>query len=192
MSYLRSGLPWIAFAALAAVNWPVGAIAALLIAIAVVAYERHTGAAWDGLVLQASAAGFFVIVAAIALASPHSWLAPYSGAGAQLWLALVSWIGVAAHKPFTLGIAKHGVPEQVWHQPSFVKVNMNISAFWAASFTVTGVVIAAIIAVTANSGLAGLVQILGLIVPVAFTFSYKKHAHAKAAAHAAALSAQPA
>lgn len=124
------------------INWPAAAIAAVVVALAVLGYERRHGTAWDGLVLQASAGGFFLIVAAIVLAAPHSVLRPYSGAGAPLWLAVIAWLTVASGKPFTMGIAKHGVPEQLWRRPSFLKANMNITRFWAAGCTVTGILIA--------------------------------------------------
>lgn len=186
MSYLRSALPWITFAILSAVNWKAGCITAFVVALAVVVHERRTGGTWDALILQCGAVGFFFIIGSFAVISPHSALAPYSGAASQLWLSLVAWGSVAAHKPFTYGIAKHGVPAEVAQSPRFLSVNMTISAVWAASFTVSGLLIAGVYHATANSGAAGLVQIVGLIFPVVFTVVYKKHAHAKAAALQAA------
>ena len=193
MTYVRSAAPWIVFAVLSAINWEAACITGFVVALAVVVHDRRTGTDWDGLILQSAAVGFFLVVSAIALASPHSPLAPYSGAGSQLWLALIAWGSLVARKPFTYGIAKHGVPAEVAASPNFLKVNATITAFWAASFTVTGLIIAGVYHATANSGAAGLVQIVGLIFPVVFTVTYKKHAHAKAVAlQAAHAAAQPA
>lgn len=186
VSYLRSGLPWITFAVLSAVNWKAACITAFFVALAVLVHERRTGATWDALILQTGAVVFFLIASLLALAAPHSPLAPYTGAGAQLWLGLIAWGSLAARMPFTYGIAKHGVPAAVAQSPTFLRVNMTITTFWAASFTVTGLLIVAVYHATANSGAAGLVQIISLLVPVVFTLTYKKHAHARAVAMQAA------
>ena len=185
MALFRSALPWIAFAALAAVSWPAAAVAAFLISIAIMKHRRRSGAAWEDLILETGSLVFFVLVAAVAFASPHSFLRPYSGAGSQGWLALVAWFSLAVGKPFTMGFAKLSTPPEVWKEPRFLKVNTTITTFWAASFTVFSVLIALTYAATGNGGAAGIVQLIGLAVPGVFTVRYAARARARGAAAAA-------
>lgn len=177
--WIRSLSPWIAFAALASVSLLWSAIVGFLVAVALVLGQRRSGTAWDALILEASSTGFFVIVTAVALASPDSTLRPYSGAGALAWLALVAWITLTARKPFTLGIAKQSTPAELWHEPRFLQVNMIITTAWATSFTLTAIVIALVYAATTNSGLAAIVQVIGFVIPVAFTIRYSARVRAR-------------
>jgi len=185
MSLVRSALPWIVFAALASINWPAAATAGFLLSVAVVWRRRRSGAGWDDVILETGSTLFFALVAAVAFASPHSSLRPYSGAGSQGWLALVSWFSLAIGKPFTMGFAKLSTPPEIWAEPRFLKVNTTITVFWAASFTVFSALIAATYAATSNSGAAGVVQLIGLAVPAVFTVRYAAHARARSAAAAA-------
>ena len=186
MNYLRTALPWLLFAGLAAVSWPASAAAGALASIAIVRRERRADAAWEDLIFQVGSLLFFVVVLALALAAPHSFLQPYSGAGSQAWLGLTAWFSLAIGKPFTSGFAKQGVPPEIWNEPRFKKVNTTITTFWAVSFTVFSVLIALAYAATKNSGAAAVVQLIGLAVPAIFTVRYAAHMRAKAAAAAAA------
>jgi hypothetical protein len=185
VNYLRTALPWLLFAALAAVSWPASAAAGVLASLAIVRRERRAGTAWEDLILQTGSLAFFVLVLALALAVPHCFLRPYSGAGSQAWLGLVAWFSLAIGKPFTMAFAKQGTPPALWEEPRFKKVNTTITTFWATSFTVFSVLIALAYAATGNSGAAGAVQLIGLAVPGLFTVRYAARARARGAAAAA-------
>lgn len=186
MHFLRTALPWLLFAALAAVSWPVSAGAGVLASIALLRRERRAGTTWQDLLLQTSSLAFFVLVLAFALAAPHSFLRPYSGAGSQAWLGLTAWFSLAVRQPFTMSFAKQGTPPEIWAEPRFLKVNNVITTFWAAGFSVFAVLIALTYADTHNSGAVGTVQLIGLAISAVFTVRYAARARARGAAAAAA------
>lgn len=185
MALLRSALPWIVFAALAAVSWPAAAVAGFVLSIGVIRRRQASGAEWQDMILETGSLLFFLLVAVVAFAAPHSSLRPYSGAGSQAWLALVSWFSLAIRKPFTMGFAKLSTPKEIWGEPRFLTVNTTITTFWATSFSVFSVLIAATYAATHNAGAAGIVQLIGLAVPGVFTVRYAARVRARAAAAAA-------
>lgn len=182
MTYLRSFLPWIAFAALSSVSWAGAALAGLVIAVALMLVQRRNGTGWDALVLETSSAVYFVALTAIALAAPQSEFRHYSGAASLAWLALVAWAGLVAGKPFTLGIAKQGTPREFWDLPQFKRVNVIITSVWAVAFTVTAILVGVLYATTGNTGVSTVVQIAGFVVPAVFTVRYSALVRARAAA----------
>jgi hypothetical protein len=185
MNYLRTALPWLLFAGLAAVSWPASAGAGLLACSAGVNQARRAGTAWEDLIFQLGSLAFFAVDLVLALAAPHSGLRPYSGAESEGWLALTAWFSLAVGKPFTTAYAKADTPPEIWNEPRFKKVNKTITTFWAGSFTVFAILIALAYAGTRNSGAAGLVQLIGLAVPALLTVRYAARARARAGASAA-------
>lgn len=130
MSYLRSFIPWIAFAALSTVGWQWGALAGLIIGVSLVMRDRRTGVAADALILEASAIAYFTVLTVVAFALPHSPLEHYDGALSFACLALTALATLAVRRPFTLGIARRS--------------NTMITAAWATSFALTMVAVLAI------------------------------------------------
>jgi hypothetical protein len=51
-------------------------------------------------------------------------------------LLLIVLVSLAIGQPFTLQYARESVPQALWHQPEFVRVNVVITAVWAAAFAV--------------------------------------------------------
>ncbi|HEY2620623.1 MAG TPA: hypothetical protein VGI78_25005 [Acetobacteraceae bacterium] len=64
--------------------------------------------------------------------------AAWSIAGVRLavdaGLLLIVLVSMAIGQPFTLQYAREGVPQVLWHQAEFVRVNIVITAVWAAAF----------------------------------------------------------
>ncbi|MET7389003.1 hypothetical protein ACFYPT_14735 [Streptomyces sp. NPDC005529] len=181
MSYVRTFLPWIVFAVIPSGQWQWGALAALLVAVAVIAQQRNAGVGFDALIMEAGSAAFFAVLAVVAFADPHSAAHAYSAAVASVTLALIAGVSLLIGKPFTLGIAKRTTPPEVWSLKPFIRVNVVITAVWTAAFAVTAGSLAAL----AHSGqghstTATLVQVLGFVVPVLFTARYVAAAQAKA------------
>ena len=189
MGMLRSFLPWIAFAALSGVSWPLSAAAGFVLGLVLVVNKRRSGTTWDCLILEAGSMGYFLIVGVVALAEPNSFLRPYSGAGSMVWLGLIAWASLLAGTPFTMGMAKQITPPEVWRQPNFKHSNMVITTFWAACFTITGPAVAIAYASTHKNGYAGGVQLLGFVVAVLLTMRYRAHVRAKQAAAATTVTA---
>jgi hypothetical protein len=186
MTLLRSAFPWIFFTALSSTSWKTAAIAATISSLVIVAQKRRAGTEWEDLILDIGTLLYFLLLVAIASASPHSFLQHYVGAGSHAFLGLVAWFSVAVRKPFTMAFAKKGTPPEIWKEPRFLKVNMTITSFWAAMFTATAPLIALTYHATGNNLAATLVQLLGLATAGIFTVRYAAHVRAKGAAAAAA------
>jgi len=176
MGYLRSFLPWIAFAVVATgIDWRYGALAGLVLSAGLVARERRAGHPADRFVIELGSAVFFALLAALAFAAPDSPFEPYSTALSLGWLALTAWGSLAVRRPFTLGIARTMVPPAVWDNPVFLRTNMIITAVWAASFTVNAALLAVLLS-AAPHALAGIiaVKVCGFALPVVFTTRYSR------------------
>ncbi|SEL28332.1 hypothetical protein [Streptacidiphilus jiangxiensis] len=173
---VRGFLPWIAFAALSGtVGWETGAITAVLLSLVLLQRDRRAGRGLDENVIELSAAVFFVVIAALAAAAPHSPLRDGVGALSSAWLAVTAWGSLAIARPFTMGIARRSVPEHFWDTPQFRRANNVITAVWAASFTVTALAAGAVDLATPHAGLVTtLIQFTGFVVPAVFTVRYQQ------------------
>lgn len=180
MSYLRTFLPWIVFAALPSGSWQWAALAALVVAAAVIAQQVRAGTGYDALIIESGSAAFFAVLAAIAFTDPHSGVHTYSAALSSGTLAVIAGASLAMGKPFTLGIAKRTTPRELWELKPFIRVNVVITAVWTTAFAVTALVLAALAhAGRAHSLTATLVQIAGFVVPMVFTIRYVAYVQAK-------------
>lgn len=185
MSYLRTFLPWIVFAVVPSGSWQWGALAALVVALAVIAQQLRAGTGLDALIIELGSAAFFAVLAVVAFADPHSGVHDYSAALSSGTLAVIAGVSLAVGRPFTLGIAKRSTPPEVWGLKPFVRVNVIITAVWTAAFAVTAVLLAfEAHAGHGHSTAATLVQVAGFVVPMVFTVRYAAHVQAKARQHA--------
>ncbi|MDX3224663.1 hypothetical protein [Streptomyces sp. ME19-01-6] len=181
MSYLRTFLPWIVFALLPSGSWQWAALAALVVAVAVVAQQVRTGTGFDALIIELGSAVFFAALAVIAFADPHSVVHGYSAALSSGTLAVIAGASLALGKPFTLGIAKRTTPREIWGLTPFIRINVVITAVWAAAFALTALALAfEAHAGNGHSTTATLVPVAGFAVPMAFTIRYVAHVQAKA------------
>ncbi|MFJ9707637.1 hypothetical protein [Streptomyces sp. NPDC101234] len=129
---------------------------------------------------HASTAAFFVVLTAVvAFAAPDSSVSHYGGALSFAWLAVTAWATLLLRRPFTLGIARRSTPEELWDNPVFLRVNVVITAAWAAAFTVTAIALTACGAAGAGTGLKVTFQVLGFVVPAVFTARYPKIVRAR-------------
>jgi hypothetical protein len=180
MTYLRSFIPWLAFAAVSTADWRWGSAVALFAAGSSVAQGRRTGNPADLLTL--STAAFFAVLTAVAFTEPHSPVRHWTAAVSLGWLAVTAWASLAARRPFTLTIAKRTVPRELWARPAFLRINVVITAVWAASFTLTAAVLVALNESGTDTGAATTAtQVLGFALPTLFTAKYPAHARSRAA-----------
>ncbi|GAA0619229.1 hypothetical protein [Streptomyces crystallinus] len=187
MNYLRGFIPWIVFAAVGSEHWEWGAVSALAAGAWLFAADRKRGAAADSMILEQSTIAFFAVLSVVAFAIPGSGLREYGGALATGWLALTAWATLAVRRPFTTGIAKRQAPREVWDNPVFLRINVVLTAVWAAAFTVTAVALAVVHAQSLGSAAAIAVQVAGFAVPAFVTARYPERA--RRAAQAAKVSA---
>ncbi|MEU1404078.1 hypothetical protein ABZ471_17185 [Streptomyces sp. NPDC005728] len=174
MHYLRGFAPWIVYACLSPLGWQWSALAGLVTGLALIAVNLRAGMAPDALILECSTAVFFVALTAVAFAAPHSSVSHYGGALSFAWLAVTSWATLALRRPFTLGIARRTTPEKFWHTPQFLRINVVITAAWAAAFTLTAIALTACGLAGAGTGLKITIQVLGFAAPAVFTARYPK------------------
>ncbi|WP_369235058.1 hypothetical protein AB5J56_24765 [Streptomyces sp. R21] len=182
MQYLRSFLPWIVVSLLiGSIDVRYALLAGLVAAVALIAYQRGQGRAWDAQVVEISAALFFAVATTVAFAASGSaFVEHYASAGSSLWLALTAWGSLAIGRPFTLGIARTTVPAEFWNNPLFLRVNKVITAVWAASFTITGVGSALLHHYQPdNGGARTALTIAGIVIPILFTVRYPAIARAR-------------
>jgi hypothetical protein len=184
MGYVRGFIPWIAFAVISTVGWQWGALAGLVIGAFLIRQNRAAGVGADALILEISTVCYFVALTAVAFAFPHSPVRHYSGALSFGWLALTAWGGLAAGRPFTLGIAKRVTPREYWETAPFLRINKVITLAWAVSFLLTGTAVALSVAAGAPTWLAVTFQVVGFVVPAVFTSRYPKVVQARYAAAA--------
>ncbi|MEW9531716.1 hypothetical protein [Microbispora sp. NPDC049125] len=181
LRYLRTFLPWIAFAVLSTNGEArYGAAAGLLLSLLLLAGDRRGGRGWDELVIEVSSAVFFAGLTAAALTVSPAPFGEYGPAVSVGWLALTAWGSLAMRRPFTLGIARRTTPEDVHSTPLFYRVNAVITAVWAAAFTLNALVLALLFAVAPQATAAIVtVKICGFVLPALFTIRYPQIVRAR-------------
>lgn len=182
MNYLKSLLPWIAFAVVATqFDWRWAGLTGLVISVALLLLARRAGRPADALILEWSGFAFFTLLTTVAFSVPSSPLKTYTGALTDAWLALTAWGSLAIGKPFTLGIARTSTPRELWEHPVFKRVNVLITLVWAASFTVGGIAGSALLNFAPHATFALIaLKVLCFAVPVAFTIRYPRIVRARA------------
>ncbi|MFI1969881.1 hypothetical protein BLA24_17620 [Streptomyces cinnamoneus] len=179
MNYLRGFIPWIAFAIVPSADWQWGAVLGLAVGIALLAKDQKAGVAAESLILERSTVVYFAVLTAVAFAVPHSPLSHYSGALSLGWLAVTAWATLAVGRPFTTGIAKRQAPPEVWNTPVFRRINVVITAVWAAAFTLTAATLSAVYAAGLDSTVSIPVQVVGFALPAMFTARYPDRVRAR-------------
>lgn len=181
--YLRSFLPWIAFAVLSTGgDSRRGALAGFLIAAWLLVSDRRAGRAWDELVIESSSALFFGGLALAAATVTPAPFGAYGTAASVGWLAVTAWASLAIRRPFTLGIARTIAPAKVHHTPGFYRVNAVITTVWAAAFTVNTAALALLIGTSPDNTTAIIaVKVAGFAVPALFTARYPETVAARRA-----------
>ncbi|MET7699342.1 hypothetical protein [Streptomyces sp. NPDC005485] len=181
MNYLRGFIPWIAFAVVSSAGWQWGALTGLALGAWLLFKDHQAGEAAGAKILEISTVVYFAALTAFAFARPDSGLQDYSGTLSFGWLAVTAWATLAVGRPFTTGIARKQAPREVWDTPLFRRINVVITAFWAASFTVTAAALAAVYAGDLGSGVSIPVQVAGFAVAASFTARYPERARAASA-----------
>ncbi|MGW1029578.1 hypothetical protein ACWD4J_38865 [Streptomyces sp. NPDC002577] len=180
--YVISFLPWIAYGVVATSDeWRSGALLGLGIALVIIVYDRWSGKTWDEMVIELSAAVFFVGISCISFAWPDSPLVRYGPALVNAWLALTAWGSLIIRRPFTLGVARRAVPEHVWTTPRFYRVNAVITVAWAVAFTIAAVALYALLKAAPHATTATIsIKVASFVIPAVFTTRYSAAAMKRA------------
>ncbi|MFC4913189.1 hypothetical protein [Actinomadura gamaensis] len=130
-------LPWIILAVVSGFNPQAGAAAGLAAALALLAVDVRRGRSWDGLLLEISTAVFLAAFTVLVFAAPHAAVVHYGASLSIGWLALTAWGTIAAGIPFTEGIARRQVSEEIAKTELFHRIAVVLTSAWAAAFTVS-------------------------------------------------------
>lgn len=180
MSYLRAFAPWIAFAVIPSAQWKWAALFALVVSVVEIVRKTRGGLPLDAQIMELGTSAYFTGLTALAFTDPHTALHAYIPAMASGALGVIAVGSLLVRKPFTLGVARQSMPRAAWDNPLFLRVNMIISAVWAASFAAGCIGLAAL----AHSAAVGriLVQTAAFALPLAFTMRYVDRVRSRARA----------
>ncbi|ARF56454.1 hypothetical protein [Streptomyces gilvosporeus] len=179
MGYLRGFIPWLVFAGVGSFGWQWGALAALVISVALLLADRAAGLSLEFRLLEYGTIVFFVALAALAFAQPRSALQQYGSTLSMGWLAVIAWASIAVRRPFTMAIARRMAPPEVWHTPLFRHINVVLTAAWALSFTLSAAAQAVVTAAHLSLLVSISIQVAGFVLPARFTASYPERARAR-------------
>jgi uncharacterized membrane protein YoaK (UPF0700 family) len=181
VNYLKSFLPWIAFAVVATqFDWRWSGLTGLVISAALLLLARREGRKADTLVIEWSALVFFGLLTAVAFSFPTSPLKTYTGALSDVWLALTAWGSMVIGQPFTLGIARTMTPREFWDNPVFRRTNVIITLVWAVSFTVGAITGITLLAYAPHATFALIaIKVTCFVVPIVFTIRYPRIVRAR-------------
>ncbi|MGI5323027.1 hypothetical protein [Actinomadura nitritigenes] len=171
--YLRTFLPWILLAVVSGWNDQAGAAAGLAAALVLLAQDLRRGHRLDSLILELSTIVFMALLTALAFAAPDSPLLDYGASMAIGWLALTAWGTLLAGRPFTEGVGRRDVGDEIAATNLFKRITAVIAIVWAVSFTVMALVLAYVQhAAPDDTALLVAVKIAGFTVPIVFTARY--------------------
>lgn len=130
-------LPWIILAVVSGFNPQAGAAAGLVAAVVLLAADLRRGRRWDELILEISTAVFLAGFTGLVFAAPHAAVVHYGASLSIGWLALTAWVSIAVGVPFTEGIGRRQVSEEIAKTDLFHSIAVVLTTVWAASFTVS-------------------------------------------------------
>ena len=166
--------PWIAFGLLSH-SHPQAALLIALVASAIqvaLHFRRPKVLEWVSLV--------FFSLAFLALFVYH-WhaFAHHLGLIVHILLACVAWGSLLAGVPFTLQYAREQVPQEHWHEPSFLRTNQWITAVWGVDFVLQAIILEW--QATYGGGIPSLVSSLTTAATLGFTLWFPAHRRKAAA-----------
>lgn len=146
MAILQRVAPWLAFLLGELVLGPRWAAPFATVATAVIVVVALVrGARSAELILDGSGLAYFAGFSVGSLLAPGAGFLAYVAAGAQLFHAAVIAVFLALDLPFTLAIARRGVPAEVADSAPFRRFNVVLSLVWLTAFFAGGVAVVALL-----------------------------------------------
>ncbi|MFC5179853.1 hypothetical protein [Actinomadura harenae] len=166
-------LPWIILAVVSGFNAQAGAAAGLVAALVLLAADLRRGRRWDALLLEISTAVFLAGFTVLVVALPHAAIVHYGASLSIGWLGLTAWGTIAAGIPFTEGIARRQVSEEIAATALFHRIAVVLTSVWAAAFTVSATILGLVQHLAPHqTGLLIAVKVACFTVPALFTRWY--------------------
>jgi hypothetical protein len=141
-------------------------------------------------VIEFLGVGYFVLMAIIgffASTATKAWLELWSGDITNALLAGYAMVTLVIRRPYTMVYARHRMAREHWGTSLFVRINMMVTAVWAAVFAfaaASGFIGDALWHDTDNFWTGWILQLAALSFGVAFNDVYPERALAVAHAHA--------
>ncbi len=152
-------------------QWMNGALAGVAITAVILAmeYRRQSVKTMD-----CTSMAYFAAIALAVLARETTLIQHYHLPFAWGIFALVAWITILAGSPFTLEYAREQAPPEVWGQPLFYRMNLQMTAVWALIFMMGAVlgVLSLYVGYVFTLGFA--VPMVGMGVGIAFSRFYPR------------------
>ncbi len=131
---LRGFLPWILYFILigktpAQLNLAISVAAATTILLEIKSLKKGFILSWGTLI-------FFIFLYVAVVVMKNQWIAQYEWVFSNGTLALIAWGSLAIRCPFTIQYAKEQVPEEKWQHPTFIKINVILTAVWGCVFLI--------------------------------------------------------
>jgi hypothetical protein len=79
---------------------------------------------------------FFILSFIVIILMKYSQVAPYMGILSYVTLTAVTWGSILIGHPFTIQYAKEEVDKTIWNNPTFIRSNQIITAFWGVIFLI--------------------------------------------------------
>ena len=134
MNVLKSFLPWILYYAFIGVTQTSHELAAGLAIFASVFYG-HEGLR-KGFIIDWLSIIYFVFLEVNVLFLRLLWVHQNAILLSNIVLALIPWLSLLMHKPFTMQYAQQEVPESQWNDPTFININYILTYVWAIALTI--------------------------------------------------------
>ena len=179
MSVVLGFAPWIAFSVLCGPStWLWAAPTALVLTLALAVPDwRRSGEVG---VLDAGSAAFFAVLtvlAAILDRADLQWLEDRAQLISGVAITAIAVGSLLVRRPFTEHYARQGTPREYWGAPLFRRINVVITAVWAASFALSALCDLVVVMFPASGDLFNWVlPTLLLVAAVKFTMWYPDHA----------------
>ena len=169
---LLSFAPWIAFLIIARDTMhrvEIGLVAALVISVVMAVLKLHRGIImYVGLI-------FFTGATVAVLGFENVWTIRHLGVLANCALDIGAWITLLINKPFTLEYARQHTDPAKWNDPVFIRVNEQLTAVWAVTFTFNTVIAWALMKHLMPEWACHATSYAALIAAAAFTSWYPAH-----------------
>ncbi|MEC3956175.1 hypothetical protein VMT65_24270 [Nocardia sp. CDC153] len=168
-SFILGFLPWIVIIPFPSDTMGWGALLGFLVAVAQLGLNRRRGTPVNAMILDFGSAAFLLALSVFGFLAPHSGLLAANDVLSFAWLALIAFASMAVGRPFTMGMARRQVPQNVWDSADFRRTHQAITRIWGISFA--GLAVALGMVRIADLGIAvGLpVRLVGLAIPFVLT-----------------------
>jgi MFS family permease len=139
-----------------------------------------------GYILSVVTIAFFVVFFILIIVLKVYWIADYLSLLSMLIMAIVCWITMVLHFPFTLQYSREGVEPERARSAPFMHVNYIITAVWGIAFTLGfGLNAYLLLRDDPSTMFWSNLQWALIIISILFTVWYPGYVHRQRALHAA-------